>query len=93
MNNEFLGMVRQWQQLFFDKRYASTHMISPDFVKLVEAYDIQAKKVSDRKDLASSVQEMIASKSSYFLEVMIEKEDNVFPMVPSGASVAEIRLS
>ncbi len=93
MNNEFLGMVRQWQQLFFDRRYASTHMISPDFVKLVEAYDIQAKKVSDRKDLASSVQEMIASKSSYFLEVMIEKEDNVFPMVPSGASVAEIRLS
>ncbi len=93
MNNEFLGMVRQWQQLFFDKRYASTHMISPDFIKLVEAYDIQAKKVSDRKDLASSVQEMIASKSSYFLEVMIEKEDNVFPMVPSGASVAEIRLS
>jgi acetolactate synthase-1/2/3 large subunit len=68
-------------------------MISPDFIKLVEAYDIQAKKVSDRKDLASSVQEMIASKSSYFLEVMIEKEDNVFPMVPSGASVAEIRLS
>ncbi len=93
MNNEFLGMVRQWQQLFFDKRYASTHMISPDFIKLVEAYDIKAKKVSDRKDLASSIKEMIASESSYFLEVMIEKEDNVFPMVPSGASVAEIRLS
>ena len=93
LNNQFLGMVRQWQQLFFDRRYASTEMINPDFVKLAEAYGIQAKQVSDRDNLQTSIREMMASKESYFLEVMIEKEDNVFPMVPSGASVSEIRLS
>ncbi|MGB0836515.1 MAG: biosynthetic-type acetolactate synthase large subunit [Flavobacteriaceae bacterium] len=93
LNNEYLGMVRQWQQLFFDKRYASTHMVSPDFIKLAEAYDIQAKQVSERGDLEAAVEEMISSDSSYLLEVMIEKEDNVFPMVPSGASVSEVRLS
>jgi len=93
LNNEFLGMVRQWQQLFFDRRYASTEMINPDFIKLAEAYDIKATKVVKREDLAGAVKEMIASKESYFLEVMIEKEDNVFPMVPTGASVSEVRLS
>jgi acetolactate synthase-1/2/3 large subunit len=93
LNNEFLGMVRQWQQLFFDKRYASTTMINPDFIKLAEAYDIKAAKVVKREDLAAAVKEMIASKESYFLEVMIEKEDNVFPMVPTGACVSEVRLS
>jgi len=93
LNNEFLGMVRQWQQLFFDKRYASTVMVNPDFVKLAEAYGIQSRRVSERGDLGDAVQEMIKSDQSYFLEVMIEKEDNVFPMVPSGASVSEIRLS
>ncbi|MGB0777103.1 MAG: biosynthetic-type acetolactate synthase large subunit [Flavobacteriaceae bacterium] len=93
LNNEFLGMVRQWQQLFFDKRYASTVMVNPDFVKLAEAYGIQSRRVSERGDLGDAVQEMMESNQSYFLEVMIEKEDNVFPMVPSGASVSEIRLS
>ena len=93
LNNEYLGMVRQWQQLFFDKRYASTTMVNPDFIKLAEAYDIQATKVSKREDLAGAVKEMIASEKSYFLEVMIEKEDNVFPMVPTGACVSEVRLS
>lgn len=92
LNNEFLGMVRQWQQLFFDKRYASTDMINPDFVKLAEAYDIKANRVVKREDLEAAVKEMIASKESYFLEVMIEKEDNIFPMVPSGACVSEVRL-
>jgi acetolactate synthase-1/2/3 large subunit len=93
LNNEYLGMVRQWQQLFFDKRDASTTMVNPDFIKLAEAYDIQATKVSKREDLAGAVKEMIASEKSYFLEVMIEKEDNVFPMVPTGACVSEVRLS
>jgi len=93
LNNEFLGMVRQWQQLFFDRRYASTEMINPNFIKLAEAYDIKATKVVKREGLAGAVKEMIASKESYFLEVMIEKEDNVFPMVPTGASVSEVRLS
>ncbi len=93
LNNGYLGMVRQWQELFFDKRYASTEMVSPDFVKLAEAYDIKARRVSNREDLADAVQSMIQSKESYFLEVVIEKEDNVFPMIPSGASVSDVRLS
>ena len=85
-------MVRQWQQLFFDKRYASTEMINPDFVKIAEGYYIDAKKVDKRSDLKKAVNEMINSKKPYFLEVCVEKEDNVFPMIPSGASVSDIRL-
>jgi acetolactate synthase-1/2/3 large subunit len=93
LNNDFLGMVRQWQQLFFDKRYASTEMVNPDFVKIAEGYFIDAKRVTKREDLSSAVDEMIASDKPYFLEVCVEKEDNVFPMIPSGASVSDIRLS
>jgi len=93
LNNEFLGMVRQWQQLFFDKRYASTEMTNPDFVKIAEGYSIDAKRVSKREDLGAAVDEMIASDKPYFLEVCVEKEANVFPMIPSGASVSDIRLS
>lgn len=92
LNNEHLGMVRQWQELFFDRRYASTVMVNPDFVKIAEGYHIEAKRVSERKDLKATVQEMMASKNPYFLEVKVEKEDNVFPMIPSGASVSDIRL-
>ena len=92
LNNEFLGMVRQWQQLFFDKRYASTEMVNPNFVAIAEGYYIKAKKVTKREELAEAVAEMMASKEAYFLEVLVEKEGNVFPMVPSGASVSEIRL-
>jgi acetolactate synthase-1/2/3 large subunit len=92
LNNEFLGMVRQWQQLFFDKRYASTEMINPNFVAIVEGYYIKARKVVKREDLKEAVAEMMASKEAYFLEVLVEKEGNVFPMVPSGASVSDIRL-
>ena len=92
LNNDFLGMVRQWQQLFFDKRYASTEMVNPDFVTIAKGYHIDAKRVSKREDLEGAVQEMMASKDAYFLEVCVEKEDNVFPMIPSGASVSDIRL-
>jgi acetolactate synthase-1/2/3 large subunit len=92
LNNSFLGMVRQWQELFFDRRYASTIMDNPDFVKIAEGYGIDAQRVTDRNDLAGAVETMIKSKSAYFLEVVIEKEDNVFPMIPSGASVSDIRL-
>ena len=92
LNNEHLGMVRQWQELFFEKRYASTVMVNPNFVKIAEGYSIEAKQVSERKDLKSSIQKMMASKEPYFLEVKVEQEDNVFPMIPSGASVSEIRL-
>lgn len=93
LNNEFLGMVRQWQQLFFDKRYASTEMTNPDFVAIAKGYSIDAKRVTKREDLASSVKEMMASKDAYFLEVCVEKENNVFPMIETGASVSDIRLS
>ena len=83
LNNDFLGMVRQWQQLFFDKRYASTEMVNPDFVKIAEGYYIKAKRVSKRDDLAPAIEEMIKSKEPYFLEVVVEKESNVFPMIPT----------
>jgi len=92
LNNDHLGMVRQWQELFFEKRYASTVMVNPDFVKIAEGYHIEAKRVSERKDLKATIQEMMASDKPYFLEVKVEKEDNVFPMIPSGASVSDIRL-
>ena len=93
LNNDFLGMVRQWQQMFFEKRYASTEMVNPDFVKIAEGYYIKAKRVSERKYLAGAVEEMIKSDKPYFLEVVVEKEGNVFPMIPTGSSVSEIRLS
>ncbi len=93
LNNEFLGMVRQWQELFFDSRYASTVMTNPNFVAIAEGYQIKSRKVSKREELDAAVAEMLASKDSYFLEVMVEKENNVFPMIPTGASVSEMRLS
>ncbi len=92
LNNDFLGMVRQWQELFFESRYASTVMVNPDFVKIAEGYYLKARRVEKREDLAGAVAEMMASPEAYFLEVRVEKEDNVFPMIPSGASVSEIRL-
>lgn len=92
LNNDFLGMVRQWQQLFFDKRYASTEMVNPDFVTIAKGYHIEAKRVTKRDELQGAIKEMIASKEAYFLEVCVEKENNVFPMIPTGASVSEIRL-
>ena len=92
LNNNFLGMVRQWQQLFHGKRYSFTEMENPDFVKIANAYGIQARKVERREDLEAALKEMLASKTSYFLEAVVGKEDNVFPMVPAGASVAEVLL-
>lgn len=92
MNNEFLGMVRQWQELFFEKRYASTTMVNPDFQMIVKGYGIKTKKVEKREDLEAAVKEMLAHEGSYFLEVMVGKENNVFPMIATGASVSDIRL-
>lgn len=93
LNNNFLGMVRQWQQLFFDKRYASTELINPEFGLIASAYHIPARKVTQRDSLNEAVGEMLAHDGPYFLEVVVEPEANVFPMIPSGASVSEIRLS
>ena len=92
LNNNFLGMVRQWQQLFFEGRYAFTELKNPNFVALTEAYSIPAKKVSERKDLKSSIAEMLKTNGPFLLEAVVEKEENVFPMVPTGAGVAEVIL-
>ncbi len=92
LNNDFLGMVRQWQQLFFDKRYASTELVNPDFVAIAKGYHLPAKRVTKRSELSAAVKEMMESKEAYFLEVCVEKEDNVFPMIPTGSSVSDIRL-
>jgi len=92
LNNNYLGMVRQWQDMFFDKNYASTELINPDFVMISKAYGIPSKKVWNREDLKSSIEEMLSSEEAYVLEVAIEKEGNVFPMVEPGASVSDIRL-
>ncbi|MEC7755818.1 biosynthetic-type acetolactate synthase large subunit [Roseivirga sp. UBA1976] len=93
LNNSFLGMVRQWQQLFFDKRYSSTEMVNPDFVKIAEGYGIKGRSIKQRSQLKEAVAEMLNHKESYLLEVHVGKEDNVFPMVPTGASVSDVRLS
>ncbi len=93
LNNNFLGMVRQWQQLFFDKRYSSTELMNPDFIKVAEGYGIKGRSIDQRVDLKAAIREMIDHEGSFLLEVKVGKEDNVFPMVPSGASVSDIRLS
>ncbi|MBC6490149.1 biosynthetic-type acetolactate synthase large subunit [Flavihumibacter stibioxidans] len=92
LNNHFLGMVRQWQQLFHDKRYSFVNIASPDFVQVAKGYGIDGKSISERKDLQTAMQEMLHHKGAYLLEVNVGKENNVFPMVPQGCSVAEIRL-
>ena len=93
LNNHFLGMVRQWQQLFHDKRYSFVDIESPDFVQLAKAYGIDGQSISKREEIKTALQTMLQHKGSYLLEVNVGKEDNVFPMVPQGRGVAEIVLS
>ncbi len=93
LNNQFLGMVRQWQQLFFDKRYSSTELVNPDFVTIAKGFGIEAQSVDARDNLDKGIKDMFTHEGPYLLEVIVEKEDNVFPMVPSGASVSDVRLS
>ena len=92
LNNEFLGMVRQWQQLFHDKRYSFVNITSPDFVAVAKGYKIEAQKVDKRENLKEGLKAMLEHNGPFLLEVMVGKENNVFPMVPQGCSVAEIRL-
>ena len=92
LNNEYLGMVRQWQQLFFSRRYSATELMNPDFVDVAAAYGMPGTRVNKREKLGEAIDEMLGSESSYLLEVAVEREDNVFPMVPSGAAASEIRL-
>lgn len=93
LNNGFLGMVRQWQDMFFKKRYAATELINPDFVMIAKGYSIPAKRVSKREELKDSLIEMFASEGPYVLDITVEKEGNVFPMVEPGSSVSEVRLT
>ena len=92
LNNNFLGMVRQWQQLFFEKRYSFTEMKNPDFVGIAEAYGLASQKVTSRDQLEDAIQEMLDHNGPYVLEVVVEQEDNVFPMIPTGASISDILL-
>ena len=85
-------MVRQWQQLFNDKRYSFVDITSPDFVMLAKSYYIEGQRVSQREKLKDALATMLNHKGPYLLEVMVGKENNVFPMVPQGCSVSEIRL-
>jgi acetolactate synthase-1/2/3 large subunit len=93
LNNNFLGMVRQWQELFNERRYSFTDIESPDFVALAKSYHIEGQKISERNKLKGALKEMLDHNGPYLLEVAVGKELNVFPMVPQGCSVAEIRLS
>ncbi|HYE54890.1 MAG TPA: thiamine pyrophosphate-dependent enzyme, partial [Chitinophagaceae bacterium] len=92
LNNQFLGMVRQWQELFHERRYSFVDITSPDFVQVAKGYGISGQSISDRSDLKDALKNMLDHPSAYLLEVMVGKENNVFPMVPQGCSVAEIRL-
>ena len=92
LNNHFLGMVRQWQELFFDERYSETVMKNPDFVKIAQAYNIESKKVDKREDLDSAISEMLNHKGSFLLDVDVEAKGMVYPMVPAGSCVTNILL-
>jgi acetolactate synthase-1/2/3 large subunit len=93
LNNGYLGMVRQWQEMFFSKRYASTELINPDFATVAKGFNIPAKKVSKREDLKKSLTDLLAAEGPYLLDIQIEKEGNVLPMVEPGASVSEVTLN
>lgn len=92
LDNTFLGMVRQWQQLFFDKRYSSVALKNPDFIKIAEGFGVPGRKISRPEELSRAITEMLEHEGPYLLHVMVEKEENIFPMVPSGYAVDEIVL-
>jgi acetolactate synthase-1/2/3 large subunit len=93
LNNNFLGMVRQWQQLFFDRRYSSVELVNPDFITIAKGYGIPGNRVESRATLTQSIDEMLATPGPYLLEVCVEQEANVFPMIASGCAVHEIKLA
>lgn len=93
LNNNYLGMVRQWQELFFDERYSETHLKNPDFVKVADAYDIKGRKVTERAELDEAIAEMLSHDGSYLLEVVVETKGMVYPMVPAGGSVTDVLVA
>ncbi|RNC63792.1 biosynthetic-type acetolactate synthase large subunit [Proteiniphilum sp. X52] len=92
LNNNYLGMVRQWQELFFDERYSETHLKNPDFIKIADAYNIRGRKVTQRAELDAAIQEMLQHKGAYLLEVVVETKGMVYPMVPAGGNITNIIL-
>lgn len=92
LTNNFLGMVRQWQDLFYEKRYASTELVNPDFLKIAEGFGIPGRQISRREELDAALDELMAQEGPFLLEVIVEKEANIFPMVPAGGTVSEMRL-
>jgi acetolactate synthase-1/2/3 large subunit len=92
LNNQYLGMVRQWQELFFEKRYASTGLTNPDFKRISEGFGVPARKITDRKDLDKALDDLLAVEGPFLLEIEVRQEGNIFPMVPAGASVSDILL-
>ena len=92
LNNNYLGMVRQWQEMFFDNRYSFVELANPDFIAIGKGFGIEGHRCTHADDLASSIDTLINSKTAYLLEVMVEKEGNVFPMIPSGSGVGQMRL-
>ncbi len=92
LNNQFLGMVRQWQELFFDSRYANTGLTNPDFSKIAEGFGVPARKITDRDDLDQAMDDLLAKEGPGLLEVEVQKEGNIFPMIPAGGTVSEMRL-
>jgi acetolactate synthase-1/2/3 large subunit len=93
LNNNYLGMVRQWQQLFFEKRYSFVELQNPDFIMISKGFGLEGEKITERDELSDAIDKMLAHDGGYVLEVVVEKEENVFPMVPAGRSVSEIRLT
>jgi acetolactate synthase-1/2/3 large subunit len=92
LNNNFLGMVRQWQELFHGKRYSFVNLKNPDFVSVAKGFFINAERVVDRKDLNRALDDLLKSKTAHVLEIRVKKEEKVFPMMPTGAAVHEMRL-
>ena len=87
INNGYLGMVRQWQEFFYDQRYAATPLVNPDFVKLAEAFGLEAIGVENRKDVISSVKRAREKRGAVLIDFKVEQEDSVYPMVPAGADL------
>ena len=90
LNNSFLGMVRQWQELFFNRRYAFTHLDNPDFEQVAKAYKIDYQRISNVGEIDAAVENMLNSEGAFLLEVMVKEEENVFPMIPAGATLDEM---
>lgn len=90
MNNTWLGMVKQWQELFYDKRYSFTHLENPDFQKLAQAYDIPSIRVTSVEELDGAIEQMLETKGPFLLEACVGEDESIFPMIPAGATIDKI---